>query len=79
MILSYRVGTCVAKTSNSPKPKRNKKAYRFFMQNAVKQNIAPKNVAPESSCKINNGRKGTFVKKLKRTYELIDRQINTLE
>lgn len=39
------------------------------MQNAVKQNIAPKNVAPERSCKIDNVRNGTNVKEIKRTCE----------
>lgn len=42
--------TCVAKTSNSPTAKRTMKPYKLLRQKARKQNIAPKNVAPERSC-----------------------------
>ena len=41
--------TCVAKTSNSPTAKRTMKPYKLLRQKAPKQNIAPKNVAPERS------------------------------
>lgn len=43
--------TWVAKTSSSPIEKRAMKTYRFLKQKAAKQNIAPKKVAAERSCK----------------------------
>lgn len=45
--------TCVANTSSSPTEKSAMNPYKPFKQKEIKQNIAPKKVAPERSC---NGR-----------------------
>lgn len=43
--------TCVANTRSSPMAKRATKPYKLFKVNAVKQHVAPINVAPDKSLK----------------------------